>query len=185
MNSFELDLNKCFQRPVVKLGGFNNFNALLDTGSVFPVWTTSEDVLKSIGGVCVKQSCIFGGFGGNVDGKLYTIPMLKVGDFVYPNMHIILYSELEDINFDLILSATMFNGLRYEINNIDNKFKVYYKNEQDRIRNIVIKGSNKNIKIFTSLGNAECSSLSENKFCNKKNITADLAASFNDYVSNK
>lgn len=55
MNSFGLDLDRKFQRPVVKLANFNNFNALIDTGSIFPVWTTSEDILKSINGVCVKE----------------------------------------------------------------------------------------------------------------------------------
>lgn len=180
MNSFGLDLDRKFQRPVVKLANFNNFNALIDTGSVFPVWTTSEDILKSINGVCVKESFTFSGFGGRANGKLYTIPMLKVGDFVYPNMHIIFSIDSINEKWDLILSATMFNGLKYEIDNIENKFRVYYKNEQDKIRNVLIQGSDNNIKVFTSLGN-----ININKKDVKRNEQADLAALFNDYINNK
>jgi hypothetical protein len=53
MEQFILELNKNFQRPIVYLNSWHGINAPLDTGALFPVWTTSEDVLKSLGGICI------------------------------------------------------------------------------------------------------------------------------------
>lgn len=46
MNQFTLSLVKNSLRPVVKLEGWNNFRALVDTGAFFPIWTAEESMLN-------------------------------------------------------------------------------------------------------------------------------------------
>jgi len=37
--------NEKFQRPIIYLNNWHGLNALLDTGALFPVWTTPEEAL--------------------------------------------------------------------------------------------------------------------------------------------
>lgn len=46
MKQFTLSLVKNSLRPVVKLEGWNNSRALVDTGAFFPIWTAEESMLN-------------------------------------------------------------------------------------------------------------------------------------------
>ncbi|MDR0220497.1 MAG: hypothetical protein LBI54_03715 [Lachnospiraceae bacterium] len=108
-----LHLDKRFQRPVVFTMQFSGCRALLDTGATLPVWTASEDVLKALGGTMVSDNVSFSGFGGPVVAQLYQLTV-SLGKIIYPNMHLI-FSENEKIPGFLLLSATMFGGMHYTI----------------------------------------------------------------------
>ena len=54
MRQFTLELNKNIQRPVAKLSDWHQFNVMLDTGALFPVWVDDEEVLTDMGAECIK-----------------------------------------------------------------------------------------------------------------------------------
>ena len=139
ISQFVLNLDKRQQRPVIILDGLS---ALLDTGAYVPVWIADEEVLVTeLKAVLVKKDVTFSGFGGSTTGNLYSLPLLKVGNLFYPNMHIIA-SPMNEKSFSLILSATMFRGLSYEINDKTHKFTVTVPSDESYVRNLVIKDTN-------------------------------------------
>lgn len=71
MRQFILGLNKANQKPIVELKTWYNFDALLDTGALFPVWTAAEPLIMKVGGTLIKQGIAFGSFGGQTTGNLY------------------------------------------------------------------------------------------------------------------
>ena len=58
-----LQLDATSRRPVVKLDWFNGCRALLDTGALFPVWTSDGKLLQQLGAKLEKKEVTFGGFG--------------------------------------------------------------------------------------------------------------------------
>lgn len=68
-----LQLDATSRRPVVKLGWFNGCRALLDTGALFPVWTSDGKLLQQLGAKLEKEEVTFGGFGGKAKGSLYRV----------------------------------------------------------------------------------------------------------------
>ena len=143
MKQFTLRLDATQQRPVVLLK--NSLTALLDTGAYIPVWTDEEDILVSVmGGKLVKRNVPFTGVGGMAYGNLYQVTF-EVGDLVFPNMHIVANSEL-NTSYNLILSATMFDGFVYEIDTKTHRLSVSVPDEESIVRNQRI--VDKNEKIF-------------------------------------
>ena len=124
MRRFMLNLNSRYQRPVIQLSSWHNFEALLDTGAFFPVWTANERILNVLGGKCVKNNLVF------------------------PSIHIIACKDLEDVPFQLILSATMFSGLIYEIDDKKHKLNVTIPNDESMVRNLAIKDSKGKLHIM-------------------------------------
>jgi len=123
-----LKLDKNYQRPIVYTEQFPGCRALLDTGATFPMWTASEAVLKALGGKLVKQDISFTGFGGPVKAKLYELTV-SLGKIIYPNMQLI-YSEDDKIPGYLLLSATMFNGMCYTIDDENHILKIDTRSNQ-------------------------------------------------------
>lgn len=141
MKQFTLQMNKNYQRPIVELKEWHNFEALLDTGAFFPVWTAHENVLLKAGGALERRNVKFGGFGGETLGDLYRLNTFAIGKLIFPNMSIIACRDLKNVPFQLILSATMFNNLIYEIDNKNHKFNVTIPDGESEIRNLTIKDS--------------------------------------------
>lgn len=148
MKQFTLSLAKNSLRPVVKLENWNNFRALLDTGAFFPIWTAEERILNDLGGKIVKQDVSFSGFGGTTKGNLYELQKLIIGDLIFPNTHIVACKDLKDVPFQLILSATMFYGLIYEIDAKHYKFNVTIPDHESNVRNLRIEDSNGRLHIL-------------------------------------
>lgn len=145
MKQFSLKLDVNQQRPVVLLE--NALTALSDTGAYIPIWTDEEDILLSnMGGKLVKTKVPFTGFGGITYGNLYQVT-LKVGDLVFPNMHIIANNELNS-SYNLILSATMFDGLSYEINTRTHWLHITVTDDSDFIRNLRLVDSNGRLHVL-------------------------------------
>ena len=140
MKQFTLSLLDNAQRPIAKLENFFRIRALLDTGAVIPVWVRDETDLKAIGGVPIAYNQMFSGFGGETVGTLYKIPLFKCGDLMFPNLPII--ASRIDLPCQMILSATMFSHLIYEIDDYCHKLNVTIPDKESHIRNLKIEDKN-------------------------------------------
>ncbi|MDE6968966.1 MAG: retropepsin-like domain-containing protein [Eubacterium sp.] len=148
MKQFILSLSKNSLRPVVKLENWNNFRALLDTGALFPIWTAEERIINDLGGRMLKKDISFRGFGGSTKGNLYEVQKIVIGELIYPNTHIVACKDLSNVPFQLILSATMFQGLIYEIDTRHHKLNVTIPDDESNIRNLRIKDSNGRLHVL-------------------------------------
>ena len=145
MKQFTLRLDATQQRPVVLLK--NSLTALLDTGAYIPIWTDEEDILVSVlGGKLIKENVPFTGFGGTAFGNLYQVTF-EIGDLIFPNMHIVANSEL-NTSYNLILSATMFERLIYEIDAKTYRLNVSVPDGENLVRNLRIIDSKGGIHIM-------------------------------------
>lgn len=135
MQQMTLDLDFEQQRPVVVLD--DGLTGLLDTGAYLPVWVDDEDILTDLmGAELIQKDVEFTGFGGVARGNLYRATF-KVGNLIYPNMTIIANSEL-DVPFNMVLSASMFQHLIYEVDDDNHKFNVTIPDKESNVRNLVI-----------------------------------------------
>lgn len=148
MKQFTLKLDKYYQRPIIELKDWHNFEALLDTGAFFPIWTANENILKKAGGELVQTGVRFKGFGGETVGNLYKLNVFTIGELMFPNMSIIACSDLDKVPFQLILSATMFDNLIYEIDNKNHRLNVTVPDDESLIRNLNIRDSNGKLYVF-------------------------------------
>lgn len=145
MKQITLPLDNKQQRPVVIVG--NNMTALLDTGAYIPVWTDDEGLLtERLGAELLAKDVTFTGFGGTAVGNLYRVS-LEIGGLVYPNMVIIANHDL-NTPFNLILSATMFQNLIYEIDDKNHVFTVEIPDEESVVRNLRIEDSGGRIHVL-------------------------------------
>lgn len=133
MKQYTLRLDSTRKRPVVILN--NGLTALFDTGAYIPVWTDDEDILVSgLGARLIQRDVPLSGFGGCTCGNLYSV-MIDVGGILYPNMHIIANNEI-NATFNLILSATMFDGLIYQIDTVNHVLNIEVPDRESNIRNL-------------------------------------------------
>ena len=147
MKQMILRLDSQQQRPVVIVG--ENMTALLDTGAYIPVWTDDESILvEKLGAELVAKGVSFTGFGGRASGNLYRVT-LQVGDLVYPNMMIIANNDLE-VPFNMILSATMFQDLIYEIDDKNHKLNVTIPDDESTVRNLRIVNTDGKVHVLCS-----------------------------------
>jgi len=147
MKQFTLDLDKDMQRPIVYLSNYPTLTALLDTGAYFPIWTSKESTLtKYLGAELVKKDVCFGGFGGSAKGNLYKMHF-TIGELIFPNMYIIACMELK-VPFHMILSATMFQNLIYEIDDKNHKLNISVPDNEQMVRNLKIVDSNGNLHVL-------------------------------------
>lgn len=84
----------------------NGLKALLDTGAYIPVWVGGEQILTE-----------------------------GIGELLYPHMHIVANSDL-DVPFHMILSATMFSHLIYEIDDLNHKMNISIPDNESFVRNL-------------------------------------------------
>ena len=145
MKQMTLQLDSRQQRPVVRLK--NGLRALLDTGAYIPVWTDDEDILvENLGASLIAKDVSFSGFGGEARGNLYKVS-LNVGELYYPNMTIIVNQDL-DTPFNLILSATMFQNLIYEVDDKNHRMNIMIPDEESMVRSLRIEDSGGQIHIL-------------------------------------
>lgn len=133
MKQFSLKLDENYQRPVILLTG--GLTALLDTGAWLPVWTDEEGVLvKKFGAEVIKRKFPFSGFGGVSYGTLYRANLV-VGELIFLNIPIISSGELRT-TFNAILSASMFDGLVYQVDTVNHVLNIDIPDNESTIRNI-------------------------------------------------
>ncbi len=151
MKQFTLDLNENIQRPVVRLADWHQFNVMLDTGALFPVWVDEEKALEKLGAECIKQNVTFGGFGGEAIGNLYRLPYFKIGELIFPGLPVISCKVKAPCH--MILSASMFSSLRYEIDDEHHKLNVIIPDNQSSVRNLKIWNENGHLQVLCTSGN--------------------------------
>lgn len=146
MKQMTLELDSAYQRPVVTLDNFYGLDAMLDTGAVYPVWMNGVESLCKLGAIKVIDSIEFGGLGGMTKGALYEIPSFQLGDLIYPHMKIIAHRSHFPV--PILLPATMFNNLIYEIDNKHHCLNITVPDDESIIRNLTIKDENGHLRIF-------------------------------------
>ena len=139
MKQITLRMNKAYQRPIIELKTWYGFEELLDTGAFFPIWTASEKILTKVGGTLEKRDVKFRGFGGETIGNLYRLKTFVFGHLIFPNMSIIACADLNEVPCQLILSATMFDNLIYEIDCKNYNLNVTIPSDESPVRNLRIK----------------------------------------------
>ena len=135
-----------FQRPVIQLTDFHGLLAMIDTGAKVPVWMNDENKLREIGAIKKKDTVPLGGIGGMTKGTLYEIPMFQLGDIMYPRMGIIAHRSKFPV--PMLLPATMFNNLIYEINNKTHRLNITVPDDESISRNLTIKDENGHLRVF-------------------------------------
>jgi hypothetical protein len=111
-------------KDVLKRLSEHKIPVLIDTGSVVPVWTADLSVLKGFGATFHKSNVPFSGFGGTTYGDAYNLPDLYIGKLHYKDIKIVASTELGNVPFLMIISATMFRDTAYEIDMIKYDFNV-------------------------------------------------------------
>ncbi len=143
MKQYTMKLDNTRQRPVVILN--NGLTALLDTGAYIPVWTDDEAILISeLGAELVRKDVPLSGFGGCTKGNMYKVN-IDIGGIIYPDMHLIANNDI-NATFNLILSATMFAGLIYQIDTVNHMLNIEIPDGESNVRNLRI--VNKEGKVF-------------------------------------
>ncbi len=150
MKQFTLDLNENVQRPVARLTNWHQFDVMLDTGALFPVWVDEEKALEKLGAKCVKQNVTFGGFGGEAVGNLYRLPYFQLGELIFPELPIISCKVKAPCH--MILSASMFSKLSYEIDDEHHKLNVTIPDTQSTVRNLTIWDDNGHLQVLCTSG---------------------------------
>ena len=148
MRQMTLELDSAYQRPVVTLDSFYGLDAMIDTGAVYPVWMNGEESLRKLGAAEVMDSIEFGGLGGMTKGALYEIPLFQLGDLIYPRMRIIAHRSSFPV--PILLPATMFNDLIYEIDNKHHRLNITVPDDESISRNLTIKDENGHLRVFCS-----------------------------------
>ncbi|MBO6178646.1 MAG: hypothetical protein J6O04_05710 [Selenomonadaceae bacterium] len=148
MKQFTLPLDKERQRPTLYLESFFRLSAMLDTGAVLPVWVEDEELLQSIGAIQIAENQPFGGFGGMTTGTLYRIPLFRCGDLMFPELPII--ASHSELSCQMILSATMFSGLIYEIDDFHHNFNVTIPDKESLVRKLVVEDNNGKLHVLCS-----------------------------------
>ena len=146
MKQFTLPLDNETQRPITFLQNWHGLDAMIDTGSLFPVWVDDEKFLSKLGAEVVIDHVEFGGFGGSAEGRLYAISTFQFGELIYPNFHIIAHKM--ELPCQMILPATLFRKLRYEIDDENHTFNVTIPDHQSNVRNLVIKDSDGKLHVL-------------------------------------
>lgn len=90
----------------------------------------------------------FSGFGGTTKGNLYQLQEMIIGDLIFLNTHIVACKDLRGVPFRLILSATMFRCLIYEVDDQNHKFNVTIPDNESNVRNLRIEDSNGRLHIL-------------------------------------
>lgn len=134
------------RRPIANLNWFTGCRALIDTGALFPIWNKSEKILEEkLGAVLIKRNIKFSGFGGETQGNLYRVNF-ELNGLHYLNMPIVA-SKLNNANWNMILSATMFDGTVYEIDAINKKLNLNVKDNQP-VRILRLSNDSNSISVY-------------------------------------
>lgn len=136
MKEFAISTDPDYQRPVIEL---YNLPTLIDTGAVIPVISIYPSIIEKYFDMkLIMQNKSISGFGGEEGGSIYSISEFKIGELNFENFECFVPNEPK-LKFPLLLSATLFYGMIYEFNTINNKFVVRANNEQSFKRNFKIK----------------------------------------------
>ena len=147
MTQFTLKLIEGQENPVIKLDNFFNFTALIDTGARIPVWLEDEKEIQTPGGILKQKNVRIRGLSQKVStGNLYTLSNFQIGKIIYTKLDIIVLPD-EKAPYSMLLSATMFRGMIYEIDDINHRFNVNVP-DSDTVRNLAAYYDKKKDKVY-------------------------------------
>lgn len=146
-------LNPRVDRPMmyIQTNSGKKIWALYDTGAYVPVWTSKESLFlqyfKNADFVCNTS---VGWFGGETSGKVYKVTF-RLRDIVYPGLPVFIPDREQDASYSMILSATMFKGLDYNIDTRNHYLTVHIQTPSELVRNLTC--HNKNGKLIVLANN--------------------------------
>lgn len=109
-----------FKRPAFYIyHNAERYLAMLDTGALFSVFADTAERMEQMGGKLIENNVSFSGFGGKCSGTLFLFD-ISIGAITYRSMPVIC-APLSDTRFSFILSAGMFTGFKYTI---DDRMKI-------------------------------------------------------------
>ena len=136
MKEFSIPLKKKYERPIIEIYGLS---ALIDTGAVIPVFSIEPAIIKKFFDTkLILETGFIGGIGGFERGSVYSIKNFEIGDLKFNNFETFVPFNPR-IRFPFLLSATLFYGMDYEFDTINEKFIVRMKDEQSSEREFKIK----------------------------------------------
>ena len=128
MKEFSIPMKKNYYRPVIEL---YNLPTLIDTGSVIPVFSIFPTTLEKYFDInLILDNYSIESFGGEERGSVYSIKNFKIGELIFNNFEVFVPYRPK-LQFPFLLSATLFFGINYEIDNINNNFIVKMNDEQN------------------------------------------------------
>lgn len=133
-------------RPIIELNLFAGCLAMIDTGAEIPVWVGEEEQLAALDGVSstgVRSS--IDGFGGASEGNVYRMTWEFEG-LHYIEMPVVA-CKMKNISWDIVLPATMFDGMRYTVDNIRGEM-VFEIQDNQTVRHLKLLGKDGSIHIF-------------------------------------
>lgn len=146
MITCELNLDEDIDRPVIVSD--NLLIALVDTGASVPVWTGDVNILiDRLHAVLINDRAELSGFGGSELSVAYKIPSLTLSDITFRNVPIVVSTKLGNVPFNIILCASMFSGMIYQFDTINNKMRIYIPDNRTD-RTFKVKNSNGKYHIF-------------------------------------
>lgn len=141
-----IQLDDKARRPIANLSWFHGCRALIDTGALFPIWNGDGKTLEDgFHASLQKKNVVFSGFGGKTLGDFYRVNF-DMNGLYYIDMPIIA-SELPGSNWNMILSATMFDGMVYEIDTINKKLRIDTKDNQP-VRILRLSDDNNHLSVY-------------------------------------
>lgn len=166
MYSLYFKLSTSTTRPMLRIG---KTVALLDTGAEIPVWLSDFTSFKLFfpDAKLKLESAPLKGFGETVYCPVYTCT-LKLGTLTYKDMPILFY-PMQNVNYQLILSASMFYALNYTIDNINSKLIIEVPEGQSLLRRLHINDSQGNMHVLAN----------EHSLTPEEAIWRDYCASYN------
>ena len=136
MKEFSIPLKKDYERPIIEL---YNLPTLIDTGSVIPVFSIYPSILEKYFEIkLILENESIEGFGGKERGSVYSIKNFEIGDLIFNDFEVFVPRE-PHLKFPFLLSATLFYGMEYTVDTINNNFIVRMKDEQNLERDFKIK----------------------------------------------
>ncbi len=139
MKEFSIPLKKKYERPVIEL---YRLDSLIDTGAVIPIFSIVPAIFeKYFDSKLILKDEIIGGIGGYERGSVYSIKNFEIGELIFNNFEVFVPFQPR-LKFPFLLSATLFYGMDYEIDTINEKFIVRMKDEQSFEREFKIKDLN-------------------------------------------
>ena len=126
MAKIEIPTLKKYQRPVIEIGGLF---ALIDTGATIPMFSVPGPILKkAYSAEKILENGVVGGIGGFTMGDIYRLPEFKVDELEYAPFEVFVPHK-QRLNYPLLLSSTLFYGMRYTVDTVESMFIVDTKNE--------------------------------------------------------
>lgn len=132
---------------MIEVDIFSGCRALIDTGAEIPVWTADESLLAALDGVQntgLRRG--ISGFGGVSVGNVYWMTW-NLGDLHYVDMPLIACRMKREL-YHIILPATLFDGMRYTIDNVRKK-AIFEVEDNQIVRHVKVRGVDGNLYILS------------------------------------